>query len=281
MNLFIASSPRSGSSMLTNLLSKSKFNLFKFPGSKLLTGSIFNKSGYFEDIKLILLNDMIINSIYGYKYNFLFPPNTIKNKISEKFDYYKSYKSNLFIPKNFLDNLKFYTNHNWDNWGISRMIKNGKWENCYSKFGVNNFNLIIKSINIFNNTIAKFENNIFKDSRMVFTLHKFKIPNLRVVVLRRRNKSEHIQSLRNHYGPNMFKKKFIKNTRFVSNHFNLKINYLNYQEFINRYEFFFKFICKKNFFIEVFYEDLLNKDKKVICNLEKFVNNELDLSIIK
>ena len=129
MNLFIASAPRSGSSLLLNLLSKSKFNLFSFPGSQLLQGSVFNKSGYFEDIKLILLNDMIIKSIYGYKYNFLFPPKFIKNKIREEFDYYKSKQSRLFIPNNFLENLKFYTTHNWDNWGISRMAKNEKWEN--------------------------------------------------------------------------------------------------------------------------------------------------------
>lgn len=281
MNFFIASCPRSGSSLLANLLITSKLKLLKLPKSKILKGSQFNESGYFEDVKLMLLNDMIIKSLYGYKYSFLYPPKKYKKKLNLNYDYYSKKISSIYIPNNFKSNTKFYTGHDWDNWGITRMISNEKWHNCYKKFGVENHYKISKNINILRNLLSKTKNRVFKDSRMVFNLHCFNLSKIKVIVLHRKNHFKHIRSLRNHYGQNLFKKKYIDKSKFVSNHFNLKVNYLSYESFLNRYHYFFNKL-KNNFdYIDVEYESLVNKDKKEINKLENFVDNKIDLSIIK
>jgi len=280
MNYFIASCPRSGSSLLANLLTTSKLKLLKLPKSKILKGSEFNKSGYFEDIRLMLLNDMIIKSLYGYKYSFLYPPKIYRKKLNKYYDYYKNKASSVYIPKNFINNTKFYTGHDWDNWGITRMINFQKWEKCYKKFDVANHYSILKNIRLLKEQLSKKKNKVFKDSRMVFNLHIFNSSEIKVIILHRKNHLKHIASLRNHYGPNLFKKRYILNTKMVSNHFNLKVQYLSYNSFLSRYNFFFNKLRESFEFIEIDYEDILNKNKKTLNRLEKFIDSQINLSII-
>ena len=282
MNIFIASCPRSGSSMLTKLISSSGNKLFNFPNSFNQKGSIFNQDGYFEDIKLTLLNDMLIKNIYGYKYSFLFPPSKFKIHLKKNFDFYKSKNSKIIFPKNYIKKLNFYTGHNWDIWGITRMLKKKKWYNCYKKFQVNNSQKIAKSIQEFNKIINNSEKPmIFKDSRMVFTLHKYNIERLKVILLYRRSKHKHILSLRNHYGQNLFSKNYILKDKIVSNHFNLKVKGETFYNFKKKYNFFFNEIKKNHQFIEVYYEDIIKKKNKTLNKIQNFIGNSIKKELIK
>ena len=76
--------PRSGSSLITNLLMTAGFSNKIFDNSEFIMKSQFNKDGYFEDINFTLLNDQLIRSTFGKKYNFLFIPtfNSFKRKIN-------------------------------------------------------------------------------------------------------------------------------------------------------------------------------------------------------
>ena len=66
----------------------------------------------------------------------------------------------------------------------------------------------------------------------------------------------------------------------VSNHFNLKVQYLSYNSFLSRYNFFFNKLRESFEFIEIDYEDILNKNKKTLNRLEKFIDSQINLSII-
>jgi len=278
----ITSPPRSGSSLLANLISGGKNILFSYDGSKKIQKSEFNKEGYFEDTKINLMNDMLIKSLYGNNYNFLYPPRNIKTKI-KSFNYYSSINSKIFYPKNFLGNIKKYTNHSWDNWGISRMEPGEKWFECYKTYGVDTDKKLKKIIRNLKEITSKSKKNlIFKDARMIFTYHKLDFKNTNLIILKRRCKKKHIDSIRNHYGPNLFKRTYIdKNKTIVSNHFNYQVKYLSYREYLRRYNIFFAKIKKKYNYLEIFYEDLLEKNLYKISSLENFIEKKINLKKIK
>lgn len=278
----ITSPPRCGSSLLANLISGGENILFSHNDTKKIQKSEFNKDGYFEDIKINLMNDMLIKSLYGNDYNFLHPPKYIKTKI-KTFDYYNSKHSKIFYPKNFLDDIKKYTNHKWDNWGISRMEPGQKWHECYKVYGVDTDKKLKNTICYLKKKVSKIKKNIiFKDARMIFTYHKLEFKNINFVILKRRSKKNHINSIRNHYGPNLFRRAYIdKNNKIVSNHFNYQVKYLSYEEYLRRYNYFFDKIKKKYNYLEVFYEDLLEKNFNKISELEIFIGRKINLKKIK
>lgn len=278
----ITSPPRCGSSLLANLISGGKNILFSHDGSKKIQKSEFNKDGYFEDTKINLLNDMLIKSLYGNNYNFLYPPIKTKNKI-KTFNYYNSKSSKIFYPKNFLNNIKKYTNHDWDNWGISRMEPGKKWHKCYKVYGVDTDKKLKKTIYDLKKIVSKAKRNlIFKDARMIFTFHKFNFKNINFLILKRRNKKNHINSIRNHYGPNLFRCTYIdKKNKIVSNHFNYQIKYLSYEDYLKRYNYFFDKVKKRYNYLEIFYEDLLEKKLNKILELENFIGKKINLKKIK
>lgn len=288
-NIFIISQPRSGSSMLANLINSSGYKNFVSKNSVLLAGSSQNKAGYFEDVKTILLNDSIIRALYGNEYSFLYPPPTFKrlynsanylSGISNNF-FYDINEETLYFPEGFKDNPSEYTGHDWDIWGLTRMIKGQKWYQCYSKFGVADKIGIKETKTEIENTINTSNKLVIKDPRFALTLEIFNFfsnENNKFIFLSR-SCSEVIASMQSHYGSKIFQSLYLPNSRYVSNHFNHMVGYMDYQKFFDRYEF-IKSLIVSNQKIDIKYENILSKNKNEIKKLEDFLEVNLDLSSI-
>ena len=287
-NFFILSQPRSGSSMLANLINSAGYNNYISKNSSLLTGSSHNKSGYFEDIKLTLLNDQFIRALYGMDYSFLFPPSSISRiyntcnfneNISNGFNYDIT-ENTLLMPDKFEDDPSFYTGISWDIWGLTRMVEGGKWFNCYSKFNVSNKMQIICAKDELEKAINSSDNLVIKDPRLSLTMEifNFSVNNNKIIFLERKSAST-ISSMKRHYGPNMFSSNFIKNTDLVSNHFNHKVKFLDYLEFSERYNYSFN-LLERYPSIKISYDNLINKVPSEIKLLENFIESKVDLSLI-
>lgn len=295
-NIFILGIPRSGTSMLANLVVTSGYKEFRFYKSQPVTKSIFNKNGYFEDVKLNLLNDQLIRFYYGKRFNFLTPPphyfsnfllnflknnkNNFYNFFFKKFFSYDLDFNTIFLPKNYSDNLYYYNQSDYDNWALTRMLPRKKWSNAYKKYNVENNIQLYKAVKLFNKLIVN-KNFCIKDSRLIFTINFYNILNPKIIFISRNSKSL-LKSLRNHYGFNLFKKKFITGTKIVTNYFNFKVKYQPYSQFLNLYNLHMKSLKKKYpIHINVQYESIVQKDKKTINLIEKFLDRKIDTNVIK
>jgi hypothetical protein len=186
-------------------------------------------------------------------YSFLFPPlslsriynsDNFEESINDNFNYDIS-ESTLFLPDNFANNPSFYTGTSWDIWGLTRMIEGGKWFNCYSKFCVFNKEQIISAKKELEQAINSSDNLVIKDPRLSLTMEIFNFSeNNNKIIFLEREPTSTINSMRNHYGPNMFTSNFMLNTDLVSNHFNHKVKFLNYSEFNERYNYSFNLLEK-------------------------------------
>ena len=97
MSLLIISPPRSGSSIIAQLLENAGLETDKIKENQVcINPSIFNKNGYNEDVCFTLLNDQIIRCIYGNEFSFIHAPHPLK--IKELF---------VFKPSILLKNLMF------------------------------------------------------------------------------------------------------------------------------------------------------------------------------
>lgn len=285
-NIFILSLPRSGSSMLANLISNSGYKNYISSGSDLLSSSPRNVDGYFEDIKLILLNDQLIRMLYGKRYSFLFPP-TIESRLKKKFlnkninFKHDINEETLFIPTDFLKNLKNYTNHDWDIWGLTRMSYGEKWYKCYEKYGVNSYTGILNEKVNFEKKISNSKFMVVKDPRLLLLLEHYNIDfDKNKFIIIKRDKLSNKSSMRSHYSNNLFSRKKLPNTSFVTNHFNFKAGYLSYNEYLKRYN----FLINKNFRLNsltISYEDVVSKKLNTIRSIEDFINRKINLSLIK
>jgi hypothetical protein len=287
-NIFILSQPRSGSSMLAGLIKSSGYKSYTSKNSSLLSSSSFNKDGYFEDIKLMLLNDQILRALYGLKYSFLYPPPNSR-RVCDRYNFsdyisddftYDINENTLFMPDRFAENPSFYTGASFDVWGLTRMIKGEKWYKCYKNFEVLTKKQIISAKMEFEEDINSGDNLVIKDPRLSLTLENFNFSSKRnKFIFLKREPFSTIHSMRKHYGQNMFSERYIKNTQFISNHFNHKIKFLNYLEFGERYEFCHNFL-EEYLFINISYENLINKMPSEIKLLENFIEANIDLSLI-
>ena len=143
MNVLVISPPRSGSSVLSQLLESAGYidpNILGGHNSINISPSQFNSSGYNEDVAFTLLNDQLIRLMYGQQYSFLHSPpcSSIVSAYNSTFDlnhissfYYDIDESSLVIPNNYLSRLQELASHSWDVWGLSRMLKNRKWYKVY------------------------------------------------------------------------------------------------------------------------------------------------------
>lgn len=271
MNIVVLSLPRSGSSYLTKLILNKGFKLYGGKKNVSKSRNILNKYGYFENTKVNLLNDQVIRMYHGEKYSFLYPPSKTKNKANNNF-FYDIREENIFIPKDYEKLKKEYNGYSWDVWGLTRMFKKNKWHKCYSKFGLESS----KKIKIEKKKILNFfeQNNgfVIKDPRfaLCYPFYK-KIKNVKFIVLRR-NKKQILKSLRRHYGKNLFKKIYLPNSKFVSNHFNYKIKYLNYNKYFKRYQQMIKRTVKNKKYIELNINKI--KNKKELSKLDNFINSK-------
>jgi hypothetical protein len=274
MNYFVLSLPRSGSSYLTGMILKLGKKNFKFFSKVKANHYELNSDGYNENTFVTLLNDQIIRLNYGLKYSFLYPPSYNvfkKNNINKNYSYDLE-KNNIIKPKNYLKNLYNYTGFSWDVWGLSRMTPNKKWYKIYKKYRIKNFKEILIAKNKFERKINSLNNYVIKDPRFLLTFDHYNFRNFKIILINR-NKKELLKSLRKHYGKNLFTKEYLPGTRITSNHFNLKVGYMRYLDFYNRYQ---KIECYiKNKFkskiLTVNFEELINSKKKTLNEIRDFI----------
>ncbi len=275
--------------MLANLIASAGYVSYTAKNSTLLSPSTQNKSGYFEDVKLMLLNDQLIRSLYGSHFSFLYPPSNESRKfnhlnyeanIPEDF-FYDIFEETLYLPDNFIDDPSKYTGMSWDVWGLTRMLPGKKWYKCYSNFGVCNKDEMLIAKEEIESDINSSTDYVIKDPRFSLTMDLYnfsEFKNNKFVFLKRSYNSV-IDSMRKHYGPKMFSESYLKNTNYVSNHFNHKIGYMGYDNFNNRYNF-LKNSWRKDNWIEITYEKIINKDSQELKKLESFLSSKVDMSII-
>jgi hypothetical protein len=146
--ILILSPPRNGSSVLANLVESSGYKNYTSDNSTLLNPSEFNKAGYFEDTLITLLNDQLIRMVYGDEYSFLYTP-TLEQFKNINLNYSSNFFHDIespFIPENYQNKIEHYTGKDWDVWGLTRMFPGEKWYKCYSKYGVDTKENIIKTL---------------------------------------------------------------------------------------------------------------------------------------
>jgi hypothetical protein len=285
-NFFILSKPRSGSSMLSNILIENGLTNFSFQESTTMNAHEHNTDGYFEDVKLTLLNDQIIKAKYGNEFSFLFPPaHWSAKELNENIEFvYDLDKTTVVIPDDFRDRLLYYTNNKWDVWGLTRMLTGGKWHRAYSKHNVDNIQNILQTIKDFKEIYNSTDGLLIKDPRMIFTILDFNIANSKIIFLQRKSECV-VRSCRKHYGPHLFDTQDrYENFPYASNHFNLKVGEMSFDEYGARYANFESLIKAKsdpNSFIEIHYEELLSERSESRNRLECFIGKPLDWSKVR
>lgn len=275
MNYFILSLPRSGSSYLTSMLLKLGKKNFNFFLKTKPNHYELNKDGYYENTFVTLLNDQLIRLNYGLKYSFLYPPSYNIFKKPNNFNKSYSYDlddTNVFIPKNYLNKLYDYTGFNWDVWGLSRMQQKKKWHKIYEKYNLKTFKEIELSKIRFERKINTLNDFVIKDPRFLLTFKYYNLKNFKIILINR-DKNELLKSLRSHYGKNIFTKKYLPESKIVSNHFNHKVGYISYSEFCKRYNS-VKFFLKKKFksrILDVNFNRLIKLEKNTLNKINDFI----------
>lgn len=284
-NIYILSMPRTGSSMLANLVNSAGYNLEITPDSCFLGASDFNRDGYFEETRLTLLNDQLIRCIYGADYSFLHLPSTDLNveliRQSPIFDEY-SYdidENTLFVPHGFDDNVQQFTGNDWDNWGLTRMRSGGKWHKCYERYQCKTGKQIKQLVKGYSEVFNYNQSLIVKDPRMSLVFHCYEVKSPRIIVLRR-NKEATLKSMKQHYGKNIFTENKIQGTNYCSNHFNYKIEPQSFESYIDIYEESFRHAIASAEYLELDYEDI-TLNGTAFDQLDDFLGNKVNRSLVK
>lgn len=282
--IIILSLPRSGSSFLTNLIKSSGYQVYSSKNSHLLGSSNFNTDGYFEDNVLTLLNDQIIRIVFGNQYSFLYVPSIDvveqkPNSIKDLKDYsYDLDDDTIFIPDNYEENIKEYTGSDYDIWALTRMLKGRKWNKCYSKNNVDTYDNIIKKIkDISNDFNDRSYSTIMKDPRLALTFPYFIFSENTKFIFLTREKTHCINSMRKHYGKNLFTNKYLPNTNMCSNYFNYKIKYQSSDYYYETFNAIIKKHLTNKSFISITYEQLIRKD---VSLLEDFIESKINMNIV-
>lgn len=271
--------------MLANLIYSAGFQTFGSSKKDLLGPSEFNKSGYFENKFIALLNDQIIRMNYGEDCSNLYLP--ISNYRNRKNLKNLTYKYDLegktvYFPPNFLKKKKQYTGTDWDVWGISRMLPGHKWHKIFSKYKIRTAPEILKAIKKVKRIVNSSKKRlVLKDPRFVFTLQFFKFDKkqTKIIILRRQKKSV-LKSIRRHFGKNMFYKKYINGPlKIVSNHFNYKIKYQSFSEYCKVHNLAINKAAKGYEKLIVNYEDILQGHQ--IQRINRFIESSVDKKIIR
>lgn len=278
--ILILGAPRTGTSLFARILSESGIKTIKDKSTVKMNSYSFNPDGYFENNLFNLLNDQLIRIFYGKKSSFLYVRKR-KKLINTSFNYDINEKT-IFFPKDFSKRINYYTDNSWDTWALSRMTKDEKWYKCYSKNKIETFKEIMERKDYFKKIINhKYYKNFFlKDPRLSLLLDLYaEKKNVKIIHMIRKEK-DLLNSIRKHYGKNLFKKKFIYKN-IVSNYFNYKIGYQSFKDYnyyINNH---IKKISLNNniSYLRIDYNDLINK--KINLQIENFLNRKIDFSCIK
>ncbi len=236
----VLSTPRTGSSAFGKLLTESGITQASLDLIENQSASEFNPNGYFEDSQLNLCLDNLIRFSFSDRNSFLFNSGMTPNKNlmennlkSHSFREYDLNLSSVEIPQDYSANIQSYTGHDWDVWGLTRMQPNSKWHLAYSRAGVETPEKALNKLqNIFNyleNTEAKF----IKDPRLIYLLPLIKTQ-IRGVIIKR-EPSQILRSMRNHYGPHLFTERRL-HSDWVSNHFNYRVQPQEFEEYLSVYK---------------------------------------------
>jgi hypothetical protein len=142
------------------------------------------------------------------------------------------------IPENYTNELNFYTGHNWDVWGLTRMQPGLKWHLAYSRAGVETPGKALSKLQDIFLNLNNSNLTFIKDPRLIYLLPLIdvQVP----VVIIKRNPLQILRSMRNHYGPNLFTEQII-HSDWVSNHFNYRVQPQDFEEYLDVYGAFEKY----------------------------------------
>ena len=236
--VIVLSPPRSGSSFITQLLMNNGFTGLTIKSPIEMSSSRFNPDGYFENTWLALLNDQLIRLNWGKKSSFL---HISKKSDSDEHDcekYFYDLTPNLIdLPKDYIQNVKYYTGHDWDIWGLTRMWPGGKWHRAYSLSSIADYSGIINAVKHLEYAFAVAKKNrvplLVKDPRLALTLKLLDVE-ADVIVLQREPEKVKL-SMQDHYGFRLFSDQCFEGYDWVSNHFNYKVAYQTFTEYWERY----------------------------------------------
>lgn len=261
----VLSTPRTGSSAFGKLLSESGFSQASFSSIESQSASEFNTYGYFENSELNLCLDVLIWASFNHRNSFLFNSGmkpireTMENNFTiHRYTTFDLDQSVVRFPKDYTTNIKKYTGHDWDVWGLTRMQKSGKWHKAYSRAGVET---PAKALELLKSAFKYLEGatlNFIKDPRLIYLLPMIDSEITGVIV--RRNPNQILMSMRNHYGPNLFTHNILYDD-WVSNHFNYRVLPQEFDEYMHVYDSFEKY-ATNNFDIKfIDYEKLYDSDE--------------------
>jgi hypothetical protein len=242
----VLSTPRTGSSAFGKLLVESGFNhVPPFDSIEDSSASEFNKNGYFENAELSLCLDNLIRFAFNDRNSFIFNAGMTPNKkdMRQKLQArllleYDLDENSVVIPADYVSNVKKYTGHDWDVWGLTRMHPGMKWHLAYSRVEVQTPEKAQRKLDKYFSYLSENDFVFIKDPRLIYLLPIIDIP-IRAVVIKR-NPKEILRSMRNHYGPNLFTEKVLHDD-WVSNHFNYRIQFQTFDEYLSIYQSFEKY----------------------------------------
>ena len=236
--VIVLSPPRSGSSFITRLLMENGFTGLKIKSPTEMSPSRFNPDGYFENTWLALLNDQLIRLNWGQKSSFIYIGEKSDSDNSDQAKYFCDLTPNLIdLPTDYIQNVKYYTGHDWDIWGLTRMWPGGKWHRAYSLSSIADYPGIINAVKHLEYTFAAAKKSrvplLVKDPRLALTLNMLDVE-ADVIVLQREPEKVKL-SMQDHYGHRLFSNQCFEGYDWVSNHFNYKVAYQPFTEYWERY----------------------------------------------
>lgn len=280
-NIIVLSPPRCGSSLLCEIVKSAGYRSELFEDSTFLAPSTLNKIGYNEEVRFTLLNDQLLRLFYNDETSFLHTSAlTAKPTRREDFNYDIN-EHTLWIPESYEERIFELTGNTWDVWGLTRMVYGGKWYKCYSRHNVQTEVGVCAVKSNYENLLNSSHGYVLKDPRLALTMqfYDFDPNHFKVLYVTRTNESI-IKSCRNHYGPGLFKNCSIDGTELVSNHFNYKIKFQDFDEWMSIYNHCLKSLSEIFNIMVINYEDLLGLQKDTIDSIEEFLEFKIDMKIV-
>jgi len=301
--LFIVSPPRSGSSILAQLVEtagyKGETGFLGLQSQTKIAPSQYNPTGYSEEVAFTLLNDQLIRLIYGHKYSFLHSPSVsaiqeaLEVDLSEDTFMGFSYDLDEFtvsVPADYQSRLYELSQQQWDVWGLTRMKPNTKWYRAYSKNGLCNGVDILSKLNSFLSYLASASRTrriYLKDPRLIFAFPAYlqtMISTKCKILAITRNSGDLLQSMRSHYGHRMFTNETIDHFPYVSNHFNYAIQPQPFSDYVKSAMFSIKLMVDSSLeTLHISYDKLMHASNREheLKKLNDFLGAETDSTILK
>jgi len=240
-NIIIMGMPRTGTSLVTNLLSDAGWNLDAGGIFKMMGKDEYNKKGYFEVRNIIKINDQLMRANVPYS-SFLQPYDVDGDFPLHEQDYYEA------IPM-----VNDYTRR--DNWNMAhfRTLEQLTQHRNYIEFCYNNLN----------------QPWAIKDVRFPFTLGQWNLKYHKIIITQRHPDATYA-SMQNIYG-SIFNRSIVYGDHYVNDFTSFKKYCDIYGSAINSVT----QHCKN-----VFYVDFKELQEGNIQGLELFVGMELNKSVI-